>query len=493
MINPMIPYEYKKPIAIDDWVPDEKDIIFRHLKNKVILPISKFYGREEDILLDSFFVNTKRCYNSDEIRHHCTHYMNYFEKFYDTDKELLMIYARMKYLIDYEVGYNREAFFYDIKTYIFSPMMLYKVDLLNRDNYNLNLVHKTKTNPSIVYDNTHGMALMKLSFLINMVIPLMTHYAYIKDIKNIHELVLSVDDYILTLFDVDIYNKLYETTLFNVNKSSKHALWEKQDIRGKNMSLFTLSTVESLLLNVIPKYNYKENMIFFNYTNIRYSIKVQITDIQYEYNFIPLSSSKLDESNNSEFDRYEAYMIHADEALYIQNKVNCDQTMETISLLYGPFNQNEIQFYMDRITDVNPFQRDLVFNLFYKYFGDPVSIKSINMEQYIKLIIVAKRILQSNNMVILPYVISSKIKRIATRKNVNKKEYEKIINSSSYEYIMNKYKSDKIEKDILSLIATILSSEFEMIDYYDDNINNRLLESIPDKLSEEVLRYITLV
>ena len=60
--------------------------------------------------------------------------------------------------------------------------------------------------------------------------------------------------------------------------------------------------------------------------------------------------------------------------------------------MYGPFDENEINYYINRLDNgngeiINSFQRNLIFNLFYKYFGDPYTIKSINKEDYVKLFI----------------------------------------------------------------------------------------------------------
>lgn len=56
-------------------------------------------------------------------------------------------------------------------------------------------------------------------------------------------------------------------------------------------------------------------------------------------------------------------------------QVASDDAMDQIRMMYGPFREEEIQFYKHRLSDggrctVNSFQRDLVFNLFFKYFGD---------------------------------------------------------------------------------------------------------------------------
>ena len=52
--------------------------------------------------------------------------------------------------------------------------------------------------------------------------------------------------------------------------------------------------------------------------------------------------------------------------------------------MYGPFDPDEILFYKHRLSDggkctVNAFQRDLVFNLFFKYFGDLVKFPHVGI------------------------------------------------------------------------------------------------------------------
>ena len=166
---------------------------------------------------------------------------------------------------------------------------------------------------------------------------------------------------------------------------------------------------------------------------------------------------------------------------------------------YGPFPQDEIEFYKARLFDeendnINTFQRNLVFNLFYKYFGDTESIKAINKDDYIKLVIAAKNMLISNDMVVLPYVISSKVTKSISRKNINKKEEGKVESCEIFSEIMEKYSyKPKIKQYILSLIATIFSSTINMIDYHDPNIDGKDLPLLMDFIQEEVCRYVRLI
>lgn len=487
-------------IPVDEWVPEEGDKVFKHTKGAIIAPVSQLFGGgENNTGFDYFMVSPKRCYSSLDLREHFTHYLNYFEKFYDEDKELLSVYARIKYLIDFEKGYSKEALTYDINRYILSESLMYKIALMNRDNYKLDLNYSKVKSACLEYNNKHGMIMMKMSVIMITLIPILTHFVYVNKISDVNELLLEFFDKVLHMFDVDIYTKLYETSSSIVERNrQRNPIWNNQDIRGVNPTTHVIGTVNNIILNVMPKYLYSGNLIFLNLSSIENNTKYQVTDIGYECDFIPLSSSNRDEDNNSEFDKFESYLTKQDEALYLQNKVNCEETMRQLEQLYGPFDEDEIKFYkkelmVDGEFVINSFQMELIFNPFYKFFGDPVSIKAINSDDYVKLILITKRMLESNSMIVLPYILSSKITRYVSRKNVNKKELLKLESSPYYSTIMNKYRNEKIEMYILSLIATILSSEFQIIDYHDLELHGKTIECQAEMICDEILMYINLI
>ena len=220
--------------------------------------------------------------------------------------------------------------------------------------------------------------------------------------------------------------------------------------------------------------------------------------IEYEFSFVSLSSSRRDEDLNSEFDKFESFLNKSDEQLLVQHNCAARDAMVMIEMMYGPFEDDEILFYKRRLAEggkctINAFQRDLIFNLFFKYFGDTASLNAINFDDYVKLIIASRRILEASGMVLLPYIVSSKIVRLASRKSVNKKELTKLESSPLWEKIKDKYKNDKIEKHILGMIAVILSSEFEIIDPEDLELDGQAIAVIPELICEEILMYISLI
>lgn len=221
-------------------------------------------------------------------------------------------------------------------------------------------------------------------------------------------------------------------------------------------------------------------------------------DIEYEFSFFSLSSSNRDEDLNSDLDKFESFLRKDDSALYLQNKVAYAASMEQIEFIFGPFDPAEVKFYYDALSNgytvpMNSFQKDLVFNLFYKYFGDPKTLNSIDSMSYVKLIIAARRILEDAGMVLLPHIISAKVVHLATRKSINKKDLLKLEASEVYQQVKQKYRSEKIEKHILGLIATTITSDFQAIEPEFPEINGKKIQIIPDLILEEIPQYVNLI
>jgi hypothetical protein len=292
-------------IPVDNWIPEQQDILLRSSKGALFAPVTRVLYNSEDLdnPANCFILSPKKCYNSDEMRPHLCLYINYFEKFYDTDKEYLSVMARIKYYIDYEPSYTKEMFISDIIRYILRSDIYGKVGCMVMDNYHIHLKYKNPKNPALEYTDDHARILMHMSILMNLSIPLLTHFAYVKKVENVDEFLLEAFDKIFELFDVDMFAKLYETSITNVKEKARNdeELWNMQDIRGINIITHAQSAVRNIILNLMPKYVFEANIVSLNYVSIKNCTRFTI-DIGYEYSFISLSSSRRDEDSTSEFD-----------------------------------------------------------------------------------------------------------------------------------------------------------------------------------------------
>lgn len=305
-------------ILVDDWIENYEDMVFKHAKNVIVLPITKFYGIEDEGAdkLDYFHVSSKRCYNDDSVRICVTHYLNYFNKFYDPDQELISMYARTKLLMDTRDDYDETAFMYDLKTYLLSKTMLDKAYLMNEHNYGIDLEKNKRDGGALQYTNKHGRALTLTSLLMKFMIPLICHFAHKNKILNVNDFVLKCYELIFQLFagSMDLENKLTETAIYRVTRSYNiHTpLWAMQDIRGNTVTTHILDCVKNIKGNVMPKAVYYKNIVVFIDDSIKRNTGYQITDAAYEYSFSPLSSSERDEDDNSAFDKFESSLVKKD-------------------------------------------------------------------------------------------------------------------------------------------------------------------------------------
>lgn len=123
--------------------------------------------------------------------------------------------------------------------------------------------------------------MMKMSVLMNCMIPLLCHFMYKRNITNSTEFLLTVYDILIHLYDVDIYNKLYETANSNVQRTAKRnsVIWGMQDIRGINTDIHSLQSVQNILINIMPKYRYDGNLVHLNYKSILRNTGFQVLDM----------------------------------------------------------------------------------------------------------------------------------------------------------------------------------------------------------------------
>lgn len=265
---------------VDQWEPEPEDRIFNNSKGVIVAPVAEsFMLPPECQPLDYFIMSPKKCYNSQVMRDHTCLYINYFEKYYDPEKELSLMIYRIKYMMDSTPLYGDLDFIHDIKTYIMSDKMKNKVIQMVDDNYSLDLQYKNITE-NLMYTDNHAKIMLCMSLFMNFTIPLITHFAHNNKVGVIDEFIMQIFDLILYMFpEVDIYSKLYETTYSNVAKSeAKNPIWKTQDIRGKDPVTHSYASVSNIILNIMPKYTFDKSIISLNFTSINKNTSCQILD-----------------------------------------------------------------------------------------------------------------------------------------------------------------------------------------------------------------------
>lgn len=502
--------EYKP--KIDNFVNNINDAVFLSGKEYISAPISKVLkmdnlSKDQQFDLDCFCLKPKKCYHLDKyngVKLHICRYLNYFEKYYDIEKELLVIYSRMKASMDI-IGietYSEESFIFDLQRYILSDSIKRKAYNLCNDCFELVLKkYPSQTNMALCYEEPHVRFLMEITVFSNMMIPLIMHYVYKRKIIDVDGFTSKCFQLILdTRPEIDIHAKLQETVYTNVTRLSKNdqLLWDKNAIRGIDTVINTMYTIDNIILNVMPKYNFNNNPINLNVATIKNDIRYKVVDVPYEYDVRNLNSSnKEGEDNVSAYDKFESQCIRIDEALMLQNQVNAVYTMRSLVDTFGEVSKEQVNFYIRRLTangkkmPQDPFQRMLVLNFFAKYFGDTASIKEIAARDYITLMVMGKRMLKEQGLLIFPEIFAGYVDRISSRTSINKTELAKLEQMEEFKAVQNKYRDQKTRNFVIEIIATVLTSDFNIIDYHNPDLDGRKI-IINSTITEMVMREICL-
>lgn len=500
---------------IDNFVCNLNDVIFLSGKEYISAPITKVLhmetlSKEQQFDLDCFCLKPKKCYHLDKyngVKHHICRYLNYFEKYYDKDLELLHIYAKLKSFMDISDGdYSEDAFIFDLQRYILSDSIKRKVLALENDCFELQLKTYPSPNMALCYEEVHVRFLMEITVLSNMMIPLIMHFCYKKKIIDVDAFTSRCFQLILNIRpDIDIHAKIQETVYTNVSRLSKNdqLLWDKNAIRGIDTVINTMYTIDNIILNVMPKYNFNNNPINMNIAAIKNDMQFKVVNVPYEYDTRSLSSSNREgEDNVSPYDKFESQCVRIDEALMLQNQVNADYTMDYLTKTFGEVSKDEINFYIKELSangkrmPQDAFQRRLVLNFFAKYFGDTASIREITARDYVTLMVIGKKILKEQGLLIFPEIFAGFVDRISTRTSINKNELAMLDQMEIFNLVKEKYCDQKTQNVIIEIIATVLTSDFNIIDYHNKSLNGKKIiinSTITNMIMSEICSFILMI
>lgn len=488
-------------ILVDDWRPSNENEVFLIPDNKlVIIPFERIFNHDfGSKTISSFIISeTKYSNNLDKI----CRYSNYFINFYDTDKEILLNYLKIKTIIDDKSKTIKpNAFIKMVYEFFFTPNIVEKIKEMVEDNYIVNLKKDgdKKYDESMEFNNDHGKIIFRISIGINLLLPLLNHYLYISN--NVEK---SLYKYFMPLFEIftepgiDMINKLSNYTLKKIHQNfeSNKGAWEQRNMLGDDNYLVHADKVfkKIVVTDVIHKFVFNQNIINMLSVVIDNNLRYQNRG---KYKYLP---KKLNDEKNveglSELDKFEMLFNKIDESLTILSDCNKETVIKRIEALTNILVSNdEIQFYKD-FYKFDKFQVNLVKYYYARYFNGFRDLNMLTRDQYVKLLIILKRRLQSQGYLFLPFILSGNIKnKLNTRTIQNKKFIMKVETSTLYQELINNkfaYIMDLKEDNsmILNIISTVLNTAFSYVEYDAPYLLGEQIETIPDVVCEEMLTYL---
>ena len=472
------------------WLPNPEDIYFSVddgiVKGKFDEIFEGCNGLESVDLedLSTFHIILKHFTNKmpDVVNH-----MNYYIKFYDIDREFLMSYISLKYIIDTKTKYlttkSLKSFIMDrVMTETFMDRIIKMVDdlyVINIDTDKNNSYHST---PKIT--NDHARVILAVSFAIRLLMPACIHFTnvtptiesrtgYIPCFQTIYMAIIRKFE---AKTQTPIYGALCKFIEYRVIKrsnSDKTILDKKQQIHGDNMMTYLDHLIhEVIIVKSIYKLDYEQSVVSFFDAIIQKNYR-QYKSEKFASKPVELSSEDQQKDSDdflSHAEAIEMSMYRIDESNSIITKINSEKVMKNIRRNFNiPISDEEFDFYMTNIK-LNPLIQRLLHMFYTNYFHDTTAINLLPRREIVYLTIILKKFLQLKGMTVLPQICTATVRgKFKENAIKNRRFNEKYENSTHFQNVLKEkfaYVEQLNPKDspTRKLLSTIINSTFIWVD-----------------------------
>lgn len=488
-------------IRVDEWIKEihegkrEYTEYIRPDGKLMIIEFDKLFKTEETPL--NTFVIKKDSY-ANHSQFICD-YINYFLNFYDIEKELIVSYYRLRYLIgNTNRKIKKDNFINLMYSLLFTDNMKDKISRMVEDNYYIDVTDPTqKYNPALEFTNEDAKILHKIGMSIKIMTPILFQYINSAGIVKSEKYLFPFYQQLFYMYSTerDVYEKLYLTVFTKVKVSSgiNKKIYDQREMMGvTSMGVVDKLLKENIISETMFKYEFCNNIIAFNsvilnnqlkYFNIEPHAKNMI-EVDHKPGSDGLSGLDKLEIGNSVYD--ESITILSDVA--IPNTVARFKATMPIALP-----DEEIDFYIKN-HQRSKFQIRLMFDFYAKYFHGYKNLRNLGERTHFELLILLKRRLQLQGDKYLPQILTGNVNsKLNTRTIQNSKFLEKIENSPLYQSIINDKYSYVEELDkgpiLLNYISIMINNTFTYVDYDNPDSLAQEIEINQDILSDEFLKF----
>ena len=185
---------------INTWKPKKSEIMVEQDGKIFVCHFDKIFNQPNLKPLCNFIITKSSYINQLPI---ITRYINFFMNCYDEENDLATAYLKIKYALDKEKKFNetnRQALIDLIYEILFTPRMCEKIVRMVEDNY-LDDIEKGDADgkykkgnkeylESLEFTNEHIKILLRISFGIKIMSPILFHYFTINNLNKAMELMV---------------------------------------------------------------------------------------------------------------------------------------------------------------------------------------------------------------------------------------------------------------------------------------------------------------
>ena len=500
----------------DIWILNEHPNIRINLAKALPRSVMRglFETEEDRRIAETFKISRKAFQNN--LAQTCQ-YLSYFAEFYDPDKEMISLYMYIKNIVDNgRQSLTIEEFKKHLMGKIFRDYHIKEnIYRMVEDNHYIDATIDKKTgrvfNGPDDFTNDDIKRLLAVSMMLKIIIPPVEHYIstnsiYANDDPLINNLMLSL--FVDMFYKVGDQNDEYEADilqekLFNFaeKKVRKHykahkTIWEQQGaLRGTTeTSQLDRLMVKFLLTDNFFKFHFNNALSAFLKAVIETQLKFTINRVSYNFNPVHVSSEKGPDGLTG-IDKLEQMQLKVDETKSIRSYKALEDVLKKLEYEYGPINEDELEFYQQRLMSLDKFHNTLINYNFAGEFGGFTELKSASIRQLMKFIIYAKRELTSKGYTELQWLLSSILKgKVSNRLLQNTKFINKLKTSSTYKHLVEDTYGVMMEgmddDPILKMISRILNNSYVFVEYSMPELTGEPIEFNENNISNEILNFI---
>ena len=501
------------------WQPDKEDLFFFHDDTMVIARFDKMFD-DVDGNVDAEYLESLCTYHI-ILKHFVKRmpdilaHMNYYIKYYDTDKEFIMAYLSLKYIIDTKTKVLTTE---SLKAYILERIMTEKfMDNIQQmvDDLYLPIIDTDnngsyRSTPKIT--NDHAKVILATSFAIRLIMPACIHFT------NVSPTITTKTGYIpcfISIFmdiikkfearSIPIYGALCNFVEYRILKrcgSDRVMLEKKQQIHGDNIETYLDDLINRVIVvKSLYKIDYEQSVVSY-FDGIILKNYMQFKNEKFPSKPVELAAEDLVRDDDDFLSRSEAIemsIYRRNESNPIITKASSEKVMKNIRRNFNiHISDDEFDFYMENINLNSLIQRML--HMFYSnFFHDTTAINLLTKKDTVYLTIILKKFLQCKGMTLLPQICTATV-RGRFKENVikNRRFTEKYEQSAHFQHVLkSKFKYveqlNPKESPIRKLLSTIINSSFIWVDP-DERINGKTNDDIDiDTIIDEFETFLLII
>lgn len=446
-----------------------------------------------------------------------TDYIDYFIEFYDDEKELPALFFHWKNIIDSEDVVLTEDEFHDmlIRNIFKESNIKRNIYRMVRDNMYIDVTVDASSGRKFEsksdFTNEDCIRFLAIAMCMKIVIPAFDHFVnlgfktgLIKESPNVLTTNLF-SDIMYKMGDIkgdfgtdELLEKLY---LFVAKKASKHAKdnvgsWEQESaLRGvTECSHIDLLIVKHILYDNFFKLRFNSPMAKFIKSILNLQLKCTIVIPQFNATPIKIDTTKGPDGIAEGLHNAEQQLVMVDESLPIITDKSLVDSIGKLEKRVGEISLEEIQYYDKFLVHTDWFQSYLITNMFAKEFDGFQEQRIMSNYNYIRLMIIGKRMLKRQGYIMLPWVLSAiPVGKLSNRMLRNMKTLDKIRSSETHKMLMKDtyscLKGFKDDEDI-TITSKIINSAYLFNEYEQPELVGEPIIFDNDIVAAEVQQFL---